>query len=60
VGIERAQSVLGYAPRYSNEDALIRNFEWYLANRERISTETGVSHRVPWKRGALAVARWFI
>ncbi|KPQ15979.1 MAG: UDP-glucose 4-epimerase [Rhodobacteraceae bacterium HLUCCO18] len=60
VGIDRAREVLGYAPRYSNEEALIRNFEWYLENRARISTETGVTHRVPWKRGALAVARWFI
>jgi len=60
VGIDRARDVLGYAPRYSNEDALIRNFEWYLENRARISAETGVSHRVPWKRGALAVVRWFI
>ena len=30
VGIDRAREVLGYAPRYSNEEALIRNFEWYL------------------------------
>ena len=61
VGIDKAKSVLGYAPRYSNEDALIRNFEWYLDNRQGvISTEPGVSHRVPWKRGALTVAKWLI
>lgn len=58
VGIERAKSVLGYAPRFSNEDALIRNFEWYLANRQAIAAAPGVSHRVRWKRGALAVAKW--
>lgn len=58
VAIDRAKEVLGYAPRYSNEEALLRNYEWYLANRDRIASRPGVSHRVPWKRGALAVARW--
>lgn len=57
VSIDRAKSALGYAPEYSNEDALIRNFDWFLANRGRISADPGVTHRVPWKRGALTVAR---
>ncbi|MBF9061270.1 NAD-dependent epimerase/dehydratase family protein [Rhodobacterales bacterium HKCCSP123] len=57
VSIDRAKSVLGYAPDYSNEEALIRNFDWFLANRGRIGAAHGVTHRVPWKRGALAVAR---
>lgn len=60
VSIDRAKSVLGYAPAHSNEDALIRNFEWYLENRARISAQPGVSHRVPWKRGALTLARWLM
>ncbi len=57
VSIDRAKSVLGYAPSFSNEEALIRNFDWFLANRGRIGAVHGVTHRVPWKRGALAVAR---
>ena len=32
VSIEKAERVLGYAPKYSNKDALIRNYEWYLEN----------------------------
>lgn len=60
VSIERAKDKLGYAPKYSNEDALIRNFEWYLAHRSGISSKPGVSHRVRWKRGALSVAKWLI
>jgi nucleoside-diphosphate-sugar epimerase len=60
VGIDRAKTVLGYAPKYSNEDALIRNFEWYLANRPGLASKTGVSHRVPWKRGALSAIKWLI
>ena len=57
VSIEKAERVLGYAPRWSNKDALVRNFEWYLANRERFSGQAGVTHRVPWRQGALAVAK---
>jgi nucleoside-diphosphate-sugar epimerase len=57
VSIDKAIARLGYAPGHANEDALIRNYDWYLANRAAISTATGVSHRVPWKRGALALAK---
>ena len=58
VSIDRAKHVLGYAPAHSNTEALIRNFKWYLENRDRISDQPGVSHRVAWKRGALRAARW--
>ena len=58
VSIEHAKSRLGYNPTHSNVDALIRNYEWYLANRDQISVQPGVSHRVPWKKGALRLARW--
>jgi nucleoside-diphosphate-sugar epimerase len=57
VSIDRAKAVLGFAPGFSNEEALIRNFDWFLENRGRIGAASGVTHRVPWKRGALAVAR---
>jgi nucleoside-diphosphate-sugar epimerase len=53
VSIEKAERVLGYKPKYSNKDALIRNFQWYIENREHFQGASGVSHRVPWKQGAL-------
>lgn len=59
VSIEKAERVLGYAPRYSNQQALVRNYQWYLANLPKIRGATGVSHRVPWKQGALTVAKRF-
>jgi len=59
VSIEKAERVLGYRPRYSNRDALIRNYEWYLANRAHFANASGVSHRVPWKQGALGLAKLF-
>lgn len=60
VGIGKAESKLGFAPRYSNVEALIRNYEWYVTNRDRIAMQAGVTHRVPWKRGALALVKRFM
>ncbi len=59
VSIEKAESKLGYAPKYSNRDALIRNYEWYLANAGTFENKTGYTHRVPWKQGALKLAKKF-
>ena len=40
-------------------DALIRNYEWYVAHLSEFAGKSGVSHRVPWKQGLLAVAKLF-
>jgi nucleoside-diphosphate-sugar epimerase len=57
VSIEKAERQLGYTPRYSNKDALIRNFQWYIANRDKFQSASGVTHRVPWKQGALGLLK---
>ena len=59
VSIDKIRTKLGFSPRYSNRDALVRNYDWYVANRHRISAASGTSHRVPWKRGALRLAEMF-
>lgn len=59
VSIEKAREVLGFSPRYSNRDALLRNFAWYLSNREKFEGKSGLSHRVPWKQGALSIGKAF-
>lgn len=59
VSIEKAKDLLGFSPRYSNTEALIRNYDWYVANLESFEGQSGVSHRVPWKQGALAMGKWF-
>ncbi len=59
VSIEKAERVLGYQPQYSNKQALIRNYQWYLDHVHEFAGQSGVSHRVPWKQGALAVAKLF-
>ncbi|MFH2051407.1 MAG: NAD-dependent epimerase/dehydratase family protein [bacterium] len=59
VSIDKARRVLGYAPQYSNKDALVRNFEWYLEHVAEFENASGVSHRVPWKQGALGLVKKF-
>ena len=59
VSIEKAEKVLGFEPEFSNKDALIRNYKWYLDNLESFKDQSGVSHRVPWKQGILAFAKIF-
>jgi nucleoside-diphosphate-sugar epimerase len=57
VSIEKAERKLGFRPKYSNKDALLRNFKWYIENRSQFQAQSGISHRVPWKQGALGVLK---
>ena len=59
VSIERIARCLDFRPRYSSVDALVRNYDWYVAHRNELSTATGVTHRVRWKKGMLALAKAF-
>jgi len=59
VSIEKAERVLGYRPKYSNKDALVRNYEWYIEHLAQFEHASGVSHRVPWKQGILKLAKVF-
>ena len=58
VDIEKIRHRLGFNATFSNEEALVRNYDWYVANRDGISHGAGVTHREPWKRGALTLARY--
>lgn len=57
VDITRARNLLGFRPSYSNRDALVRNFEWYLRHRDGWRRQTGVTHTVPWAQGLLGLAK---
>ena len=59
VSIEKAERELGFEPKYSNKDALLRNFRWYIENRAQFENATGVSHRVPWSQGAIGLLKRF-
>jgi len=57
VSTEKAARVLNFHPRYSNKDALIRNYRWYVKHLDQFKHATGISHRVPWKQGLLKLAK---
>ncbi|MCP5426378.1 MAG: NAD(P)-dependent oxidoreductase [Gammaproteobacteria bacterium] len=57
VSIEKANKLLGFEPKYSNVDALLRNYRWYLQHRNEFSQRGGVSHRTPWVQGALRLCK---
>lgn len=59
VSIEKAEKKLGFTPKHSNKDALIRNYKWYLDNLDSFENQSGVSHRVPWKQGILRLFKRF-
>jgi nucleoside-diphosphate-sugar epimerase len=55
VDVSKAQRLLDWQPRFSNRDALVRTYDWYLANRGRAAA--GVTHRVPWNQQALGLLK---
>ncbi|MAT42343.1 MAG: epimerase [Anaerolineaceae bacterium] len=61
VSIEKAEEKLNYKPKYSNKQAMIRNYHWYLKNKDHFVEDksTGVTHRVPWKQKALKLVKIF-
>ncbi len=59
VSIEKAEKQIGYKPKHSNKDALLRNYKWYLENLDKFKNTSGISHTVPWKQGALKLAKIF-
>jgi nucleoside-diphosphate-sugar epimerase len=60
VSVEKAEKVLGFTPEYSNRQALLTNYQWYLDNRHKFEKGgDGVSHRAPWGQGILGLAKHF-
>ncbi|MBN1634447.1 MAG: NAD(P)-dependent oxidoreductase [Ignavibacteria bacterium] len=53
VSIEKAEQILGWQPKFSNKEALIRSYQWYLDNKHTIQQGTGITHRIAWKQGIL-------
>lgn len=59
VSVDRIRTKLGFVPEFSNREALLRNYDWYVAHRNEIPRTAGKSHRVRWRRGALQLAKFF-
>lgn len=60
VSIEKAEKQLGWEPKFSNSEALIRSYQWYLDNKHTIQQGTGVTHRIAWKQGILGLFKKFL
>ena len=56
VDVSKAERLLGFTPRLSNEQALVETYDWYLANRQGFA-RAGMTHRVPWDQRALALLK---
>jgi len=59
VATDKIEQQLGFRANYSNQNALIRNYDWYVAHRRDFRSLTGTTHRVPWKKGVLQLAKCF-
>jgi nucleoside-diphosphate-sugar epimerase len=57
VSIERAERLLKFKPKYSNQEALIKNYRWYIDHLEQFQHTSGVSHRTPWKQGLIGLGK---
>lgn len=57
VSIKKAEKKLGFNPKYSNKQALLRNYKWYLDHLSDFQGQSGVTHRVPWKQGVLGLVK---
>jgi nucleoside-diphosphate-sugar epimerase len=49
---------LGWEPDYSNQEALVDTYQWYLKNYQKNKNTTGKDHRVAWDQGALAFVKY--
>jgi dTDP-D-glucose 4,6-dehydratase len=59
VSNNKIKSVLGWLPKYSNKDALIRSYNWYVGHKKELAG-TGITHRVAWEQGILSLAKRFL
>jgi len=55
VAVDKIKQLLGWETEYSNAEALIRSYQWYLDHKTESDSATGVTHRVAWRQGILAL-----
>jgi nucleoside-diphosphate-sugar epimerase len=59
VSTEKIEQKLKFFPKYSNKQALVRNYEWYIGHLDSFEGKGGISHRVPWSQGILKFFKLF-
>lgn len=61
VSIDKLKKTLNWKPKYSNSQALIKAYKWYLKNYKEVrSRKSGVTHTVGWKQGILKFFKYFV
>jgi nucleoside-diphosphate-sugar epimerase len=60
--ISKARTMLGWSPRYSNNEMFVESYRWYLANRAAVLAGNGAAshHRSAVQQGALKLLHWFL
>lgn len=59
VSVERAKQDLGWQPQFSNREALVHAYDWYMENKDKIPTGSGITHRIGWNQGILKLFKLF-
>ncbi|UVS78807.1 Cholesterol dehydrogenase [Actinokineospora sp. UTMC 2448] len=55
VSIDKAAARLGFAPKFSNRDAILSTYRWWT--EQPPATGSGTSSREPWRQGALSLVK---
>ena len=59
--ITKAQTELGWQPRFSTDEMFAQSYDWYLKNREAVLHSGGMSHhRSAVKQGVLKLVKWWL
>ena len=48
ISIKKAEKLLKWSPKKSNQELLIESYQWYAKNRDAIINKIGTTHRVGW------------
>jgi len=57
VSPEKIRATLGWSPKYSNAEALLRSYQWYLDHHHELDRKVGITHRVAWNQGILKIIK---
>ncbi|MET8577150.1 NAD-dependent epimerase/dehydratase family protein [Streptomyces sp. NPDC005012] len=59
VSLDKARDQLGFAPRLSNTESLLRTYRWWQSTGHTRRGAAGRTHRDPWRQGALSLTKAF-
>lgn len=57
ISTEKAERLLNWFPKKSNEELLIESYDWYKQHRDEIINKVGTTHRVGWNFKLLNIVK---